>query len=158
MTLYVFRHGIAEDSNPEGDSQRRLTKKGKDKTAEVVQRLRGKLDPEVILTSPYVRARETAEIAAGNLKLKESVEPSDALYPGSSVEETLVELVSRKEERLMVVGHNPHLENLVSALIGRSFAGVELKKAAVACIELGPTPRMGEGVLKWLSTPSLLGV
>ncbi len=158
MVLFIFRHGIAEDSHPEGDSQRRLTKVGKSKVEKVAEKIKHKLTPDVILTSPYVRAMETARIAAKVLKRENVVEASDGLYPGSSVEETIAELSARNEDSVMVVGHNPQLENLVSALTGRTAAAVELKKASVACIELGSVPRKGEGVLNWLVTPGLLGV
>jgi len=158
MKIYILRHGIAENFNPGGDPSRSLTKEGMKKVEEIAQFLNGKISPDVILTSPYVRAVQTAEIAADVFGMKKKVENSDALLPGRDSEDTLIELKARNENEVFLVGHNPHLSDLASDLISDGAAYLQLKKASVTCIEFSGTPVMGRGILKWLITPGVLGL
>lgn len=158
MILYVVRHGIAEDHNKGGDAARELTRTGKEKVKEVMRFLRGEISPDLFLTSPLVRAVQTAEIAAEVLGYKRDVELSDALLPESSSGDTFGELDFRRENGVIIFGHNPHLSYLVSDGISSGAAEILLKKASVTAIEFGPSPRQGDGLLKWMITPGVLGL
>ena len=83
MELYLLRHGIAEDGKPgRPDSERALTDEGREKLRRVLKRARSAgVDPTVILSSPYRRALETAEAAAGELGYKGKIVRTNALVP-----------------------------------------------------------------------------
>ena len=88
MELYVFRHGIAEISGPgQSDSARALTDQGRKKVAEVVKTARrAGFQPSLIVSSPYVRAIQTAEVAVDELKYHGHVVRTEALVPHGSPE------------------------------------------------------------------------
>lgn len=159
MQLYVLRHGIAEDHSPSGaDEDRRLTDEGRRKLRVVLQRARDAgVKPELILTSPYVRARQTAEVAIEELDVGSLVIGSN-FFPFSRARETWKEILEyRQMTSVMITGHNPHLSELVSLAVGGGSFGVGMKKAALAALELGrpgPEPR---GELHWLLTPKTAG-
>jgi len=85
MELYFLRHGIAEETSSTGrDSDRRLTDEGRRKLRQTLQRVADAgVSPDLLLTSPYVRARQTAEIAKEILGYKEDLVVSDALRSDS---------------------------------------------------------------------------
>lgn len=159
MKLFVLRHGIADDHAEGGDSQRALTTEGRRKLSSVVaQACRAGMSPELILTSPYVRARETAEIAAKAAGFSQKLIETDNLVPYANPLELWEELRGRREaQQVLVVGHNPHLSDLLSVLLGAPGGAIPMKKAALACLDvrrLGPTPR---ATLAWLLTAGLAG-
>ena len=158
MVLYIFRHGISEESHPEGDSARRLTDKGRKKVKEVMKFVKSKINPAVILTSPYTRAVQTAEITAEMLNNRSIVEECDALLPGKNSEDTLAELAAREESEIMIIGHNPHLSNLASDVTSSGKAEFKLKKASVTCIGFEGLPGFGTGTVHWMITPGILGL
>jgi phosphohistidine phosphatase len=155
MEIYVLRHGIAAAGQP--DSDRALTKEGREKLAAVLAcARRAKVQPSLILTSPLVRALETAEMAAQVLAPKVEIARSDALKPGSSPERVWEEVSVRKDEpSVMLVGHEPLLGETISFLLGSARAIVDLKKGAMARIEVENITRRPSGVLMWLLTPRL---
>ena len=117
MNLYLLRHGIAaakDDPAFESDSERPLTKKGIKKfrkAARGIERLGVSFD--AILSSPLVRARQTADIVAEILGQESSVDEIPALAPDSSPEQLLSELSSVEgKEHVMLVGHEPFLGEL----------------------------------------------
>ena len=153
MKLYVFRHGIAEDVGPDGtDASRRLTRDGIDKTrkaAEGIARLGAK--PDVILTSPKLRAAQTAELAGDALDAP--VETLRSLA-NSSPSAIIRDLTPRTEGEVMVVGHEPMLSRFIELICtGGSDAGfVELKKAGCACVDadIKPSGLAEVATLNWL--------
>jgi phosphohistidine phosphatase len=155
MELYFLRHGIAEDVGPEGagDAGRRLTKGGVAKMrAEVrgLRRLSVRLD--TLISSPLVRAHQTAEIVAGELGL--DLQLADALAPGCDVERLFGLLGEhRAAERVMVVGHEPDFSTMIGALTGGSR--VQLKKGGLARVDLDVLEEDG-GALVWLLPPKAL--
>lgn len=155
MKLYVLRHGIAENVPSTGaDADRRLTEPGKDKLRRVLARAReAGVQPATILASPLVRARETAEIAREELRFADEAVVCDKLVPWVSAFELWEELRAWKEQSpLLLCGHNPQLSELVSAALGGRAWGVDMKKGALACLEIesfGSAPR---GSLVWLLT------
>jgi phosphohistidine phosphatase len=158
MKIYILRHGIAEDSNSGGDPHRVLTQPGRYKVEKITRFLSGKVRPGKILTSPYVRAVQTAEIAAEVWGIKNRVEFSDSLLPLCGAADTLTACKAAGVDEIMVVGHNPHLSYFVSECISGGSAYTSLKKASVTCIEFESAPEIGRGNLKWMITPGILGL
>jgi phosphohistidine phosphatase len=137
MDLWLLRHAAAEERARSGrDSDRALTPEGLLR-AEAVGRGLARLEPGVsrIVTSPYLRARQTAEAAAKALGIPaRSLRESDALLPERDPEEILLEVVE-SESDVLLVGHQPHLGNLLGRLVaGR--AEIPIKKASVARVTL----------------------
>ena len=133
MDLWLLRHAAAEDrAKSGGDADRALTPEGLAR-AEAVARGLAKLEPGIarIVSSPYVRARQTAEAAAKALGIRKIFE-SRALEPERDPEDILEE-VGESSGGVLLVGHQPHL----GALLGRLVAGeadMPMKKAAIARI------------------------
>ena len=156
MRLYFLRHGIAEDPQPgQTDRERRLTSEGiaeMQREAEALKRLA--LKPDLIVTSPYPRARETAEIVAKALDLEKRLHEEDRLAPGSRFGD-LQHIVEAYPEaqRLLIVGHNPDLPLMAGQLIGS--AQLDLKKGGLIRVDADRV-EPGQGILQWLLTPSLL--
>ncbi len=160
MLLYLVRHGDAETLAP-SDDERTLSEKGRKVTAGMGELLHnaGFPVPDLILASPLPRANETARIIAQTFAPKVGIETSDALRPSRSIEGAMNLVASKQEtcETLMIVGHDPLLSCLVSALIcGANVPTIEMKKSAVALFEIFQfdAPRM-RGVLKAFLPPRL---
>ena len=137
--LYIVRHGIAVDPGTPGirDDERPLTAKGEKRMRQIARGLRTldvKLDR--IITSPLARARATAEIIADELDARELLETSNVLQTGSSAASVERWLRARTEERLMIVGHNPTLSDLLSLLVLGSTQPLicDLKKGGIAAL------------------------
>ncbi len=160
MELYIFRHGIAEDAVAgQSDAERALTDLGKKKTAEVVRTARrGGVDPSLIISSPYLRAIQTARIAADEFGYRDEVLRTEALVPHGTPEDVWSELRDYGDERaILLAGHEPLLSQLVAWLLAAPALRVDMKKAAMVRIDLesfGPAP---QGTLRWMITPKLAG-
>jgi phosphohistidine phosphatase len=160
VTLYLLRHGIAEDRSASGtDSDRRLTARGRARMRRAAPGLRvlvGRVDS--ILTSPYPRAAETAAIAAAALPHAPKPRELDALTPDVPPMETLRALRSvAKAERVMLVGHEPLLSGLASLLLTGSPDGVRIDVRKGGCVALAlraTAPRAA--TLLWVATPRTL--
>jgi phosphohistidine phosphatase len=158
MQIYLLRHGIADDPQPgHPDSERALTGEGKDKLRRVLKRARAAgVAPTAILSSPYRRALETAEIAVEVLDFKHKVERTAALVPEASPHDTWEEIRARKnEEAILLASHEPLMSTLASFLLNSPALHVDMKKAALLRIDVeraGPQP---QGLLKWMLTPAL---
>ena len=159
MRLLVFRHGIAEDTSADGtDAARVLTPQGVERTRKAARGLAELCDPpDVILTSPKARARQTAEAAAE--AFGRPVEVLDELVDGPPAP-VLQALAARPEDTVMIVGHEPMLSELVEQVCtgGRPAGFVDLRKAGCACLDV--TLASGGGAtaatLLWLATPKML--
>ncbi|HEX2696770.1 MAG TPA: histidine phosphatase family protein, partial [Anaerolineales bacterium] len=122
MKLYLIRHGLAyEPGTPgyEDDVQRPLTDKGRDKLSKIFRSFKDmNPKPDVVLCSPYLRARQTAELFAKELKFKkEKVEFSDLLIPTGKPEPIISEIIEKYlVEELVLIGHEPCLGLLISML------------------------------------------
>jgi phosphohistidine phosphatase len=160
MILYIVRHAIAEEHNPRGsDESRELTKDGVEKMKKAAAGLRAAgAIPEVILTSPLVRARHTAEILMdafqGNPVLKEM----PALAPSGNRIELYKEIRKHeKAESVMLVGHQPSLGEIAGEIaFGSAEYALELKKGAACAIELHRLSPKPQGSLLWFATPLIL--
>lgn len=121
MKLYVMRHGPAEEHSASGrDGDRALTASGRERVRSVARLLVDSDEsPLVILTSPLVRALQTAEIVAAGTKLTErggAVETRREIEPGREILALIRELAATPRKRVMLVGHEPDLSTLVSTL------------------------------------------
>jgi phosphohistidine phosphatase len=161
MELYIVRHGIAvdrEDPKCPADPERFLTDEGIEKSRQVAKGVAEISSfPDLILTSPYLRAFQTAEIFAERLEYaKQKIQKSDLLLPGAEPLQLFRELAKDKDlSSVFVFGHAPHLDDLIATAIGTKHHISSLKKAGVAFVELKRlVPPSGE--LVWLATPKLL--
>jgi phosphohistidine phosphatase len=167
--LLLLRHGIAERGDAAADdAQRSLTPEGRDRTARVMQRLLAlDLACEVVLSSPLVRARQTAELAVA-WGLAPELELAAALAPLADplplLERWLGPLSPRPGwRRLALVGHEPDLSTLAALLIGVPMAqapqALQLKKAGAALLRWPALPQgglAGSAQLALLLPPRLL--
>lgn len=155
-----MRHGPAEDDSPTGrDGDRALTTQGRDRTRAVARALVAEGEaPLSIVTSPLVRALQTAEIVAAVTGLEARVrEAKDAggapgaveirreMAPGGDALGLALELARSGRKRAMVVGHEPDLSMLVARLVGRPPEQGMLKSMIVG-IKLEPAARGAEGI------------
>jgi len=159
VRLLVFRHGIAEDTAADGtDASRVLTAEGVSRSRKAARALARLCDaPDVILTSPKARARQTADAAAE--AFGSPIEVLDELADGPP-DPALRALAGRSEETVMIVGHEPMLSELVEQVCTgtRSRGFIDLRKAGCACVDvtLGPAGDATEATLVWLATAKIL--
>lgn len=157
MDLLFVRHGIAEEhSGGKPDEERFLTDEGRRKTRRVAERLYT-LDVRLtlLLTSPLVRARQTAEILL-EAKIAPQIEVFAPLAPGGTLARLRDWLTERQHpEAIGLVGHQPDLGLWAEELIwGTARRGLEIKKAGVVRIELDQP--QGLGRLQWFLPPKVL--
>ena len=158
MQIYILRHGIAEDGRAgEPDSDRALTSEGKKKLRNVLRVAReAGVKPSLILTSPYRRAVQTAQLAAEMLEYSGNLLRTEALEPGSHPQSVWEEIRSHKnEDEILLAGHEPLFGALTGYLLGCPNLQIDFKKGALACIEIDRFASEPRGVLKWILTPKL---
>jgi phosphohistidine phosphatase len=142
--VYLVRHGKAEGDHPDGDAARRLTAEGRARLADLLEDLGEELRISRVLTSPLVRARQTAGLLVAATGAPLADEPS--LGSGRSTGRELLALAGRAGEGAALVGHNPEMAEAISVAAGRAE---EVKPGTVAAIDLTPSgPR-----LAWLKRP-----
>jgi phosphohistidine phosphatase len=161
VLLYLMRHGIAAEPSPgSNDAERALTPEGVRKTARVAVGLQAiGAKPDLILSSPLLRAEETARLVADVLAPRKAVELYPPLAGGFSAADVMRGLRPHRGVReLLLVGHQPDLGDLASHLLTGSTSLVPLpfKKAGVAAIALGAIPPRAPGILEWFLTPGQL--
>jgi len=142
MKIYVMRHGSAEDFAASGhDADRALTAVGRERVRHVAKLL-GAHDeaPKLIVSSPLVRALQTAEIVAAELGL-EYVDTSRALAPGGQAPALVAALLREAKKRVMLVGHEPDLSALVSELTGQTFTGMQKAMVVGLMLRAGEAAR-----------------
>jgi phosphohistidine phosphatase len=156
MKLYFLRHGIAADRAEQGsDFDRPLTDEGRKRMAREAKAL-AKLNLELddIITSPLVRAKQTAEIVADRLKMPDKVIQDDRLSPDFDSQRLARVLQDHANaDAIMLVGHEPDFSQMVEQLAGG--AKVDLKKGGLACVDL-PDPSSLNGQLVLLVPPKVL--
>ena len=161
MQLYIVRHGIAidrEDPKCPPDPERYLTEEGIEKTKQVAKGVAALgVTGDLLLTSPYVRAVQTAEIFASEVEYaKQKIRRTDLLLPGGEPSQLFRELIKQKQaSTVFLFGHAPQLDDVIATALGSKKHLTALKKAGVAYLELKRlSPPIGE--LLWLATPKLL--
>lgn len=158
MKLFLVRHGIALDglnAEVKTDAQRPLTAEGIEETelvAKGLKRMGVRLD--LLVSSPLVRARQTAEIFSDVFKMEKPTEICDALSPGVDTPQLFRFLKAQKGEAIALFGHEPDMGELVQILLGAEFH-VPFKKAGVCRIDLFDMPPSSPGVLKWFMPPKI---
>jgi phosphohistidine phosphatase len=111
---------------------------------------------EIVLTSPLVRARQTADILAAGLTPKPPVHTIDSLAPGSAYAAFLADVAKHaRGSDVACVGHEPDLGQLAARLLGAK-GSIEFKQGAVCRIDIDSIPPSGPGHLRWLITPRML--
>lgn len=163
MRLYLVRHGQAMEGLRGGitrDSERPLTDEGKEEMKVIAKALtKLNLKPDLILSSPLVRARQTAEYIAEAFSLP--VKLTDSLAPAVSASQLYKSIAKHTAEsganEVFLVGHEPDMGMLLGTLI---WAGPEFqmpfKKAGIARIDVSDMPPSGPGTLKWYVTPKII--
>lgn len=136
MKLYIMRHGPAEDESASGrDFDRALTQSGRERVIAVARTLTQHDEaPMSIVSSPLVRALQTAEIVAASTKLADrggTVETRREIAPGGAATQLIDELRRDKRRRVMLVGHEPDLSGLVFRLVGAQLPLGMLKAMVV---------------------------
>lgn len=158
MELYLLRHSLAEDCSATGrDSDRVLTPEGIARLQRVLELARDAGSrPSLILSSPYARAKQTAEIAARTLDYSGKVLQSRAFAPDSSPFRAWEEIrVHDGEASLLVAAHEPLLSSTVAWFAGSTREMIRFIPAAMVRIdfaELSPHPN---GVMRWMISPEL---
>lgn len=141
MELYLIRHGIAvdrEDPNCPPDTERPLTPKGMKRSHAAALGLRAlDVKPNLVLTSPWLRAVQTAEIFCETIGYpSKKIIRTDALKGTSAPPDLLRELQSTKAKIVWCFGHEPHLHLVIAHILRTSAKITELKKAGLALLEL----------------------
>ena len=159
MEIYLLRHGIAENHSPNGrDSDRALTEEGRAKLRCVLKIVAdGGVRPELIISSPYLRAKQTADIAKELLGFKDELMLSDALVPEADPQDIWQEIrtVHRAAGCILLASHEPLMGRCLGYLLGTPELLVDFKKGAIVRVDLehfGLNPR---GSLRWMLIPKL---
>jgi phosphohistidine phosphatase len=157
--IYLIRHGLAEergDAWPD-DAKRPLTGEGKSALRKIARGLaRRGVGFDIILTSPFVRARQTAETIATELEHRPPLVSVESLTPSGSFVSVLTDLEKHaKKARIALVGHEPSIGELAARLAGMRRP-LEFKKGAICRIDFDVPPPKGGGMLRWFLTPKML--
>ncbi|MEP6653093.1 MAG: phosphohistidine phosphatase SixA [Myxococcales bacterium] len=164
MKAYLIRHGTAADTAPDGsDHARALTPEGiADLRAEAAGLQRLKVRFDLVLASPLVRARQTAEVLAAELDGKPRIVISAALSTAGSPDAVTAELrdlglsKSKPEHsRVALVGHEPGMGELAASWLG-ARAAIPFKKGAICRIDFQHAVAAAAGELRWFLTPKML--
>lgn len=157
MILYFLRHGRAEHTAGIEDGDRRLTDEGEAQlraAAPLWKRLN--LRPQLVLTSPLIRAVQTAELLVAGLGLKRPPLIDPRLSPGAGWPEMAQAMAGHEAaHRVMFVGHQPDLGSVVELLSGAG--SIRLRPGGLVCLEFPGTPEPGQGEVVWLLDPDLYG-
>lgn len=163
MNLYILRHGIAADRDAQlypDDSKRPLTKEGIQKMRQEAKGIKAfGAAFDLILTSPYPRARQTAEIVAKAYRASGKIKTSKSLAPDGSYRALVNEIKAKysKKEAILLAGHEPYLSGLISKLcVGDASLEVDLKKGGLALLKADPLFFGACAELSWLLTPKQL--
>jgi phosphohistidine phosphatase len=157
MNIYILRHGLAEEKGSKKDEDRNLTREGERKMAEIAAAMEAlELSFDLLLSSPYARARQTAEIVARAFGDEKKLQFSENLIP-TGLARRLIEELNRLAppwEDVLLVGHEPYLSELISLLVtGDDGFAFTLKKGGL-CKLTAQTLKHGPcASLEWLLTP-----
>ena len=160
MRLYIVRHGIAidrEDPKSPAEPERYLTEEGIRKTKLVAKAIAGMgATADLLVSSPYVRAMQTAEIFAGALGYpKQKIQRTNALLPGAEPARLFQELAKQTESTsVFCFGHAPQLDRMIAEALGVKHSVTALKKAGVALMELEHLSPPN-GLVEWVAIPKM---
>jgi phosphohistidine phosphatase len=159
MEIYILRHGIAVERGTSGykkDADRPLTKEGEEKMHQIADAMLGiglKLD--LILSSPYVRAEQTAQSVAAAFDLDVTI--TKTLVPAGNAVQLIAEINQATADRVLLVGHEPDLSRLISVLLtGGTDSSIEMKKGSLCKLTSEKLSFGRSATLNWLLTPKQL--
>jgi phosphohistidine phosphatase len=163
MKLYLLRHAFAakRDGIEDDDHNRPLTPKGIKKMHQNAKGMKVLgLSFDLILSSPYLRAKQTAEIVLQDLKIENNkIAFTKNLIPGASFEKLIREINTRflNATNILLVGHEPHLTQLISFLLtGGTPIPITFKKGSLCQLSIQKLSESECAVLDWLLLPSQL--
>jgi phosphohistidine phosphatase len=143
MNLYLLRHGIAVDPGKSGlarDAERPLLPKGRRRLRQIATAMSAlKISFDIIISSPYVRAKQTAEIVAKSLKHRKQLKFSDELTPGGNPKLLIQRLndLQPQPKNILLVGHEPYLSKLIALLTtGNTSMEIDLKRGSLCKLEV----------------------
>ena len=158
-SLYLVRHAIAAERGRQwpDDAKRPLTHKGAARMRQIVLGLRELgVEFDLVLTSPLVRARQTAELLIAGARSKPPLEQTDALAPGEPPVKVAAMLAKHSGRcSIALVGHEPDLGELAAWLVG-AREPFEMKKGGVCRIDVESLTSRRPGALTWFVTPKML--
>jgi phosphohistidine phosphatase len=155
MNIFLIRHGKAEPASPaKKDIDRELTEEG----IKIIKRSvgfwkNGNLSFDFILTSPFKRAIQTAEIIAELMNFKNDLMIDKALSPGSSTRSVIQLAEALNGDNIAMVGHQPDMSFHISSLACNSELKLKFSPASIAKVSFTGNPKPGEGVLEFLFPP-----
>jgi phosphohistidine phosphatase len=153
MDLILLRHGKAEMAHPSADFSRALVEKGRNQARRAGKLLRNAgLLPDIVLTSPLIRARQTADEFCDAAEIPGAVIQgwlASGMYPESALKELKA---FQNFKRVAIVGHEPDLSDFIGWCLGAS-GSIHMKKGSLACLEILPPSRIS--TLKFLIPPEL---
>jgi phosphohistidine phosphatase len=159
LELYLIRHGIAAERGEEypDDSKRPLTSEGITRLRREAKALDAlDISFDQILSSPLVRAKQTADVLSEGMKGKPPVSIADALTPAGTPAAVIQELSKHMRKAcIALVGHEPNIGELAAHLIGAKVA-LPFKKGAICRIDFAVFPPKGRGQLVWFLPPRVL--
>jgi len=158
MQVHLLPHGTAEDVQPgSSDAERKLTAAGRDEVRRAGEcARRARVAPTLILSSPYVRAVETAEIAASVLGYRGAIVQTRVLAPSGSPQQVWNEIRNRQDEtQILLAGHEPLLSQLAAYLLSTPALQIEMRKATLVRIDLDRFASDPCGILKWMVPPEI---
>lgn len=152
MNLFLIRHSIAEDPSPhKSDAHRELTQEGKDlmlSGCKFLIKLAPKLN--LILSSPYIRAYQTAEIISNYYGSEDKLIKENNLAAGCSTGNLIEVLSIYQEENILIVGHQPDLSNHISNFVSNGNMNLIFQPASIAKIRFDSKVGFGRGILEFL--------
>lgn len=168
MNVFILRHGIASDPGEDGlakdlpDAERPLSARGKQRLWRITEAMRTmELKFDAVVSSPLLRARQTAQIVTEALELRRKLILTEQLAPAGSPQLLIEQLNARgpRLKNILLVGHEPYLGKLIALLVaGRTTAVVELRKGGLAKLEVEKLRCARCASLAWLLTPKQLGL
>ena len=165
MNIHILRHGIAVAHGAPGyarDADRPLTRAGRRELRQIATAMKKlELSYSLILSSPYARTRQTAEMVADKLRLRDKLKFSEHLIPNGSLEK-LIQSLQRSGPRLkniLLVGHEPYLSGMISLLVsGKPHFDVRMKKGGLCKLSIERLEHGRCATLAWLLTPKQMAL
>ncbi len=158
MQIYLLRHAIAEDGKPgQADRDRALVPEGRKKLKDVL-RLAYQADCAIslVLTSPYRRARETADMVTELLAPDAPVVETDTLEPNAQPSDVWGEIrVHQHTDSVLLVGHEPLLSSIMAFFLNSPAMRVEMKKSALVRMDVDSFGAQPHATLRWMITPKI---
>jgi phosphohistidine phosphatase len=159
LELYLVRHAPAAERGADwpDDAMRPLTPDGAEKFRKAVAGMAAfGVEVDLILTSPLVRCRQTAELLATGLPGRPRTQAIDSLAPGAGHAAVIAEVARvAKRPHIALVGHEPDLGHLAGRLLGLKRP-LEFRKGAACRIDVDGMPPGGPGRLMWFAQPRML--